>query len=271
VVASVVAVRLSSRGPADPTLEKLITEVTTAPSGAAVPVATPAVVATPVALPTLVPPGGAAFSGTGTFSAVASLADSSPTQVSGPPLTSSGKPEVLYVGAEYCPYCVAESWSLIIALSRFGTFSGLRTSRSAHFDGIPPIDGWTFYGSAYTSPYLTFVPVETRSNVAVINPSTGDVDQTYRALQKLTPSERAVFNKLDTSGSVPFLDFGGRATLVGTGVSPGSLVGKTWNQIAVGLRHPQSPAGTAILAAANMLTAEFCQFTGNRPAAACQK
>jgi hypothetical protein len=231
-------------------------------------VVTPATIPTPVALPTPTAPGGAAFSSTGTFSAVA---DSSPTQVTGPPLTSGGKPEVLYVGAEYCPYCVAENWSLIIALSRFGTFSGLRTSRSADFDGISPIDGWTFYSSAYASPYLTFVPVETRSNVAVINPSTGDVDQTYRALQKLTPAERAVFNKLDTSGSVPFLDFGGRATLVGTGVSPGSLVGKTWNQIAAGLRHPQSPAGSAILAAADMLTAEFCQLTGNRPAAACPK
>jgi len=41
-----------------------------------------------------------------------------------PPLTgtsSSGKtlPLVLYVGAEYCPYCAAQRWSTIIALSRF--------------------------------------------------------------------------------------------------------------------------------------------------------
>ena len=40
---------------------------------------------------------------------------------------ASGKtvPEILYMGAEYCPYCAAQRWSTIIALSRFGKFSGL--------------------------------------------------------------------------------------------------------------------------------------------------
>ena len=47
------------------------------------------------------------------------------------PLTANGKPEVLYMGAEYCPYCAAERWAMIVALSRFGTFSGLHTIHSA--------------------------------------------------------------------------------------------------------------------------------------------
>ncbi len=34
-----------------------------------------------------------------------------------------GKPEVLFVGAEFCPFCAAERWPLIVALSRFGHFS----------------------------------------------------------------------------------------------------------------------------------------------------
>ena len=38
-----------------------------------------------------------------------------------PALTSGGKPEILYVGAEYCPYCAAERWAMVVALSRFGT------------------------------------------------------------------------------------------------------------------------------------------------------
>jgi hypothetical protein len=38
--------------------------------------------------------------------------------VSGPHLTSSGKPEILYVATEYCPYCAVENWPLIVALSR---------------------------------------------------------------------------------------------------------------------------------------------------------
>ena len=32
---------------------------------------------------------------------------------SGTPLTANGKPEMLYMGAEYCPYCAAERWAMI--------------------------------------------------------------------------------------------------------------------------------------------------------------
>jgi hypothetical protein len=32
---------------------------------------------------------------------------------------------MLYIGAEYCPYCAAERWPLVMALSKFGTFSNL--------------------------------------------------------------------------------------------------------------------------------------------------
>jgi len=31
----------------------------------------------------------------------------------GTPLTANGKPEMLYMGAEYCPYCAAERWAMI--------------------------------------------------------------------------------------------------------------------------------------------------------------
>jgi hypothetical protein len=55
--------------------------------------------------------------------------------VTGAPLTSGGTPRVLYVGAGFCPYCAAVRWPLIVALSRFGTFSGLSTTRSAVTDG----------------------------------------------------------------------------------------------------------------------------------------
>ncbi|HEX8036257.1 MAG TPA: DUF929 family protein, partial [Ktedonobacterales bacterium] len=32
----------------------------------------------------------------------------------------TGKPQILYIGAEYCPFCAAERWSLIVVLGRFG-------------------------------------------------------------------------------------------------------------------------------------------------------
>src|SRR5574342_1244952 len=43
-----------------------------------------------------------------------------------PPLTSDGKPLVVYLGAEYCPFCAAQRWGLVVALPRFGTFDNLR-------------------------------------------------------------------------------------------------------------------------------------------------
>ena len=97
--------------------------------------------------------------------------------VSGSPLTSGGKPEVLYLGAGFCPYCAAVRWPLIVALSRFGTFSGLRTTRSAIANGAgqhepyPATPTWTFHGSRYTSQYLTFTPVELQTNIP--DPETG--------------------------------------------------------------------------------------------------
>src|ERR1017187_1249607 len=45
-----------------------------------------------------------------------------PAAINGTALTANGKPEILYVGGEYCPYCAFERWGMIVALSRFGNF-----------------------------------------------------------------------------------------------------------------------------------------------------
>src|SRR5439155_1390163 len=58
--------------------------------------------------------------------------------ITGTPLKGpSGKLEVFYYGAEFCPYCAAQRWPLIIAMSRFGTFSGLQTTTSSSTDVYP--------------------------------------------------------------------------------------------------------------------------------------
>ena len=55
-----------------------------------------------------------------------------------PPLSFDGKsPAILYYGAEYCPFCAAERWAIIAALSRFGTWSGLKITASSHTDAYP--------------------------------------------------------------------------------------------------------------------------------------
>jgi uncharacterized protein DUF929 len=251
------------RGPADPALARLITEVTTVPVSAAGSGSGALDLYTgSLAI--------ASQSGNSTSTSIGLFAGAPSPIANGRPLTSGGKPEVLYVGTEYCPYCVAESWPLIVALSRFGAFTGLSTSRSPYFEDVRPIDGWTFYGSSYTSRYLAFAPVETYSNVLVKPTDDPSKKTSYRTLQRLTAAEQAVMSQYDKPEQTPFIDFGGTAGEIGSGVDPTVLAGLTWSQIAADLRHPATTAGGAILFAVNVLTSELCQLTDDRPAAACR-
>jgi hypothetical protein len=201
----------------------------------------------------------------------AGSASSLPSSISGSALASGGKPEVLYVGAEYCPYCAAERWAMIVALSRFGTFTGLTTVRSSAADGagnpepFPNTPTWTFAHSSYTSKYLTFTPVEEYTNLP--DKSTGN----YTPLQSLTTEQQALLAKYDSAyqGSIPFLDFGNKYLSVGASYDPGVLSGLTWSQIASDLHAPNSPVGKAVLGAANYLTAAICGLTKDTPATAC--
>jgi hypothetical protein len=60
-----------------------------------------------------------------------------PSKITAPALTVDGKPRVLDVGAEYCPYCATEKWALVVALSRFGTFTGLGQTEPSPSDVYP--------------------------------------------------------------------------------------------------------------------------------------
>ena len=192
-------------------------------------------------------------------------------------LTSGGKPELLYVGAEYCPYCAANRWAMVVALSRFGTFSGLATVHSAITNGsgstepFPNTPTWTFAKATYSSPYLSFTPVEEYTNIP--DTSTGG----YTALQTPTAAQQALVAKYDAppyidsseAGSIPFLDFGNKYVSLGVSYSNDALDGLNWNQIAAALHDPNSTAGKAINGTANWYTAAICKMTGNQPASAC--
>src|SRR4029077_17135343 len=190
----------------------------------------------------------------------------------GTPLTSGGKPEMLYMGAEYCPYCAAERWSMIVALSRFGTFSGLSTVPSSTTDTPSNISTFTFHGSSYTSKYLTFTPVEMQTNIP--DPSTGG----YTTLETPTKEQQALLTKYDAppyvsssdqAGAIPFIYFGGKYLSIGASYDATILSGLKWDQIAADLSNPDSPVTKAIAGTANHITAAICKMTGNQPASAC--
>jgi hypothetical protein len=169
-----------------------------------------------------------------------------------PPLTLNGKPEFLFIGAEFCPYCAAERWSIVQALSRFGTFSGLSEIRSAVDDGN--IATFSFYKSSYTSKYISFVPVENE-------------DRASKLLQPLTSAQGKIFKKY-TNG-FPFLYFGGKYYQTNAGYNPDDLSGLDQQQIATQLKDPTSKVATDILGEANNLTATLCKLTNNQPASVC--
>jgi hypothetical protein len=183
-------------------------------------------------------------------------------------LTSNGKPEFLYVGAEYCPYCGAERWPMIIALSRFGTFSGLTTIHSSSTDAYANTPSWTFYGSKYTSKYISFVSVEETRNYRIGNSASTSVN--YVTLQTPTAAEQALATKYGT-GYIPFIDVGNAYVEVGNlnPYGPQVLQGKSWSAIAAALSNPSSTIAQGALGSANYLTAAMCKLTGNQPATAC--
>jgi hypothetical protein len=171
------------------------------------------------------------------------------------PLVADGKPELLYVGAEFCPHCAAERWSLAIALSRFGTFSGLETTRSATNDGN--IGTLTFLHTTYTSQYLTFTPVENE-------------DRAGKVLQKLTDSQSALVASLLPGGlSFPFVDFGNLYMLNGSQFADSILNGMSAEDIATQMSNPSTQIGQAIMGSANVMSAAICKMTKNQPSSVC--
>jgi hypothetical protein len=175
---------------------------------------------------------------------------------------SSGKPMLVYVGAEYCPFCAAERWSMIYALSQFGTFTGLTQIESSSTDVYANTNSFTFHKVTYTSPYIDFVPAEV-------------LDRNQNPLDTPSAQVTAIFKKYSTppytstTGGFPFLDIAGLYTLYNTSYSPQILANLTWQQIATKLKNPADPVTQAIVGNANILTAAMCIATGDVPASVC--
>lgn len=177
----------------------------------------------------------------------------SPPLLKGP----TGKPEVFYLGGEFCPFCAAERWSMVVALSRFGTFANLRQTSSSSTDVYPNTPTFSFYKSSYASQYIDFVPVEGQSYQGV-------------TLQKLTSEQQQLVNTYDPGASIPFIDIANKYTQTGTSYDPQVLSNQSAQSIAAALSNPQSPIAQSILGTANYLTATICEATNQQPANVCK-
>ena len=180
-----------------------------------------------------------------------------------PLLTSGGKPEVLYMGGEYCPFCAAERWAITAALSRFGTFSGLNFIHSSPTDTYPNTPTLSFYKSSYTSKYVSFVPVEWYGQA-----EDGSTPFGHVYLQQPTSAQQALFTKY-AGGSIPFVDVANQYLVPQAQYVPSDLAGLSWAQVAAAMHDPGSKVGQDIDGAANAITAAICKVTSGKPSNVC--
>jgi hypothetical protein len=184
------------------------------------------------------------------------------TPANTPILTSGGLPEVIYVGAEYCPYCAAERWGTVIALSRFGAFSGLRLMRSSGTDVNPNTATFTFRDAKYTSKYIAFnmTEIQDRNRNTLETPSA-------EVMNVFSQYNTAPYTK--TPGSIPFTSYGNQFISIGSPFDPVVLQGLDWKQVANRLNKPESDVSQAVISSANYQTAMICKITNNQPGNVC--
>jgi hypothetical protein len=168
-----------------------------------------------------------------------------------------GKVQFLYIGGEFCPYCAAERWSIVAALSRFGTFQGLQLTTSAGPpEAFPNTPTFSFRNVKYTSDYLSLSAVEL-------------VDRDHQPVATPAPDDNALMAQLDPGGNIPFLVVGGQYQGA-VGFQNDVLSGQSWTDIANNLSNPSAGSTKGIIGEANMLTAAICATNGGQPANVCQ-
>jgi hypothetical protein len=193
-----------------------------------------------------------------------------------PPLVIGGKAAVVYVGSEFCPYCAAVRWPLVVALSRFGTFDHLGATSSSGNEVFPGLQTFSFDGATYRSRYVSLSAVEEYGPALsttwpdgfapLENPTA--LDQTLMRHYASAPSAPAGSGR----ATLPFIDIGNRVLVEGAdiGFSPGALQSVSMAQIASDLSEPTSPVAEAVIGMANELTAAICASTGEAPAKVCR-
>ena len=198
----------------------------------------------------------------------AGASDNPPKTIDAPALTKDGKPRVLYVGAEYCPYCATERWPLVVALSRFGTWNNLSASFSAPAPEVNPNTATvSFHGATYSSQYVSFTGYETSTNK--------QTNGQWGKLDTLEGEDLALFQKFNappyvqSSGAIPWINLGGTSIQAGASYNSAVILNKTQAEIATALADPTTDVAKGVNGAANVLTAQICKSTNQQPTAVC--
>jgi hypothetical protein len=187
-----------------------------------------------------------------------------------PPLSSGGRPEIMFICAEYWSKCAAERWAVVTALSKFGTFTTLEGTTSSATGASPKTPTFSFYGATYSSKYLALVTDELETNTDV---GGGE----YPLLQPPTSQEMTTMKAWDrapyttTTLSLPFAYMGGKFLLT-TAQYDASAISQTSFQAAASIMSSGTdPVSRHAEAAAGYLVADFCALTRGQPARVCSQ
>jgi len=184
-----------------------------------------------------------------------------PVKTSGPPLTIGGKPAIVFVSEESCPFCAAERWSVAVALSHFGTLSHLGTTSSSATDVYPNTATLSFRTARYQSAELTLRTTELADNAGrPLQPQTA-LDTRLIDAFDVPP----YVNSADQSGAVPFLDIANKYVLAGAQYNPQVLAGLSAAQIASQLTNPSSRVAQAIDGSAQVIITAIDQVLHGKP------
>ena len=168
-----------------------------------------------------------------------------------------GKSLVFFMGAGFCPFCAAERWAIVNALSNFGRWEGLVDDKSAGQDekylNVPTV---SFARATYTSDLVEFVGRET-------------ADRNFEPLQELGEKDYEILDTFNPDQIIPFLLIDGQFMQVGAGYSPQLLEGMDNAKVKKELADPNSVVGKAMQAEIDNITALICKSVGGKGGAAC--
>jgi hypothetical protein len=183
--------------------------------------------------------------------------------VDGPQLDGvKNKVGLLYVGADFCPYCAGQRWGLILTLLRFGKFKGLEYMLSSPTDVYANTPTFSLNKAKYTSKYVVLQAVETATREG-------------KPLMKLSKKQHQIFSKYDTPpysptyGGIPFIYIDGEYMLARPMLLPPELGGQNWKAIASNFSNSQSPLFQKVMPKINTLTAAICRLDGGNPDKVC--
>ena len=156
-----------------------------------------------------------------------------------------------------------------MAFSRFGKFDGLKEMTSSPWEADPDTATLSFYGSNYSSKYLSLHDIELYSN------ETGPNGAGRHLLEQPSAQEQSLWAKYESDfGSpegYPFVDIGNKVFVIRPSYDPALLKGLDQAQIADKLTDPSDRVTQAIVGSANYLTAGICSVTHDRPSSVCSE